>query len=1018
MFFIQVYGKEAGFGSSLFFFYSGIMKKSVFLLISWICLWASQNVQAQVAMNSAPPATVTGKVFDQITGEEVLFATVQLQGSPLITSTDMDGRFLFSKVPAGNYTLVISAVGYQKLSVTNMEVAAGSTVEKIVSIKPAVMEIQEFTMEAKKVNNTEGALLAMQKNADAVQDGVSSQELGRSGAGDAGAAMKYVTGASVEDNKFVVVRGLGDRYSVTSLNGITTPSSDPYRNSTSLDLIPSGMLDNIVVRKTFTPDQPGNFTGGNVDITTKSFPERFYFSFGTGISVNTQSSFRSDFLSESGGSLDFLGMDDGTRALPEIYKDPATIALMNDIFYLKVRSLNSSAGIRDTFNQTARGLRNNFVPIEKFTPMNHAFNLAVGNVFDFNNKNESKLGYYVGVNYDRTYSYYSGAVLGAYRLMDTSASDLQEFFDFSDRRGQETATLGGMGSLTYRINAGNEISANLVYNQSGEQTSQISSGSAPQILSSADNDFTTMTNMYQQRSMLNLQLKGRHAGGAMGRFEVEWNGGHTLSRQDQPDMKLFAYQTGLNGARFLDNGSFDDPFHYYRNLEDRAWQGKLDVSIRLGKKTANKLKFGGNFMHKDRDFTEQRFQVTWNMGNGNYVDSNNIWYSPQVIRLEMDPTREFSGFFNPLNFGIVDTLQGGQYPQGGRYIHSNFLKNQSRATNAYTGFETITAAYAMLNYEWKRWKFIGGLRAEYSDMFVQSQDTSISQGQIQKWNVLPAASLLFKINDEMNIRAAASQTLARPNLRELAPFVAYDMIGAPAFNGNPDLKMTDILNLDLRYEYYFNPGEMFAISAYAKQFTNPIVRSFNPITGSSTGEFKFTNVPSARVGGFELDFRSKLGSLLKRKWADNIKFGMNASLIFSEADIDSVELSSILSVNPDFGTTRPFQGQSPYLFNASLGYLPPALRMETTLSLNVFGTRLSENSQAGTPDIYEVARPMLNLTFTKWLGKDDKLALKLMVQNLTNANFRRVQTYKDQEFVVSDYQLGQTFSFSLTYQIK
>lgn len=994
------------------------MKTNLLRLLSFFCLWAPLQAQSPVAMSSAAMSTVTGKVFDEITGEEVLFATVQLQGSPLITSTDMDGRFLFSKVPAGSYTLVITAVGYQKVSLTNLDVTAGATVEKIVSIKPAVMEIEEFTIESKKVNNTEGALLAMQKNADAVQDGVSNQELGRSGASDAGAAMKYVTGASVEDNKFVVVRGLGDRYSVTSLNGITTPSSDPYRNSTSLDLIPSGMLDNIVVRKTFTPDQPGNFTGGNVDITTKSFPERFYFSFGTGISVNTQSSFRSDFLSESGGSLDFLGMDDGTRALPDIYKDPNSIALMNDAFYLKVRSLNSSAGIRDTFNQTARGLRNTFVPTEKFTPMNHAFNLALGNVFNFNNKQESKLGYYVGVNYDRSYSYYSGAVLGAYRLQDTASSKLQEFFDFSDRRGQETATLGGMASLTFRINSGNEISANAVYNQSGEQTSQISSGSAPQILSAADNDFTTMSNIYQQRSMLNLQLKGRHAGGPLGRIEVDWNAGHTRSHQDQPDMKLFAYQTGPDGSNFLDNGSFDDPFHYFRSLNDRAYQGKLDVSLRLGKNPANKLKFGGNVMHKDRGFTEQRFQITWNMGNGNYIDSNNIWYSPQVVRLEMDPSREFSAFFNPLNFGIVDTLAGGQYPQGGRYIHSNFLKNQSRAANAYTGFETISAAYAMLNYEWKKWKFIAGLRAEYSDMFVRSEDAAIAQGQIQKWNLLPAASLVFKINDDMNIRAAASQTLARPNLRELAPFVAYDMIGAPAFNGNPDLKMTDILNLDLRYEHYFNPGEMFALSVYAKQFTNPIVRSFNPITGSSTGEFKFTNVPSARVAGFELDFRSKLGSLVNRDWANNIKFGMNASLIFSEADIDSVELSSILSVNPDFGTTRPFQGQSPYLFNASLGYLPPALRMEATLSLNVFGTRLSENSQAGTPDIYEVARPMLNFTFTKWLGKDNKLALKLMVQNLTNANFRRVQSYKDQEFVVSDYQLGQTFSFSLTYQIK
>jgi TonB-dependent receptor len=994
------------------------MKTKRLVLLFWISALLSINAQSPIAMGSSATATISGKVFDQITGDEVLFATVQLQGSPMITSTDMDGRFLFSKVASGTYSLVITAVGYQKVSLTNLEVGPGSTIEKIIPVKPAVMEIEEFTIESKKVNNTEGALLAMQKNADAVQDGVSSQELGRSGAGDAGAAMKYVTGASVEENKYVVVRGLGDRYSVTSLNGITTPSTDPYRNSTSLDLIPSGMLDNIVVRKTFTPDQPGNFTGGNVDITTKSFPERFYFSFGTGISVNTQSSFRSDFLSEPGGALDFLGMDDGTRALPDIYKDPASIALMNETFYLKARGLNTSAGMRDTFNQTSRGLRNTFVPIEKFSPMNHAFNVAMGNVFNFNNKGDSKLGYYAGINYDKSYSYYTDAVLGAYRLMDTGASTLQEFFDFTDRRGQETAALGGMASLTYRINSGNEISANAVYNQSGEQTSQISMGSAPQILSAADNIFTTMTNVYQQRSMLNIQFKGRHAAGASGRFELEWNAGHTLSKQDQPDMKLFAYQNGQNGIGFLDNGSFDDPFHYYRNLEDRAWQGKLDLSLRLGKNPANKIRWGGNAMHKDRYFTEKRFQIAWNMGNGNYIDPNNIWYSSQVVRLDMDQTRGFSAFFDPMNFGIVDTLLGSQFPQGGRYIHSNFLKNQSRAANSYTGFETITAAYAMVNYELKRWKFIGGLRVEYSNMEVVSQDTSIAKGQIQKWNVLPAASVVFKINDDMNLRAALSQTLARPNLRELAPFVAYDMIGAPAFNGNPDLKMTDILNLDLRYEYYFNPGEMIAFSAYGKQFTNPIVRSFNPITGSSTGEFRFTNVPSARVGGFELDFRSRLGSLIKSKWADNIKFGVNASLIFSEADIDSLELSSILSVNPDFGTTRPFQGQSPYLFNASLGYLPPALRMEATLSLNVFGTRLSENSQAGTPDIYEVARPMLNATFTKWLGKDDKLALKFMVQNLTNANFRRVQSYKDQAFVVSDYQLGQTFSFSLTYQIR
>ncbi len=962
---------------------------------------------AQHTLYGQATGRISGKVVEKETGENVLFATVQLLGTEMVTSTDLDGWFHFDKVPVGTYSVEVSGISYTKTTVTNLSISSEKPTEITVQLPSATVEIEEYTVEAAAVQNSEASLLAMQQKADAVQDGISSQELERTGAGDAGASMKYVTGASVEDGKYVVVRGLGDRYSTTQINGLSTPSTDPYRNSTSLDLVPTEMLDNIIVSKTFTPDRPGNFTGGNVDITTKSLPEAFFLSLGFGISINTQASFQDDFLYENTPGVNFLGYGTGERDLPEIYTSPGLAQGMNNFQYLDIRSLDSRLGARDTFNLLSKGLPNSFVPSTKFVPFNSSFNISLGNRHTFKNKLGSKLGYVVGLNQSTDYRFYQDGVSAAWVLPGPNVQDLQEFFNYSDVRGTEELRTGALLGTTFWLSEAHEFSFTGMYNHSGEMSSQQSQGTAPQVLAQSANQFTTITNYFMERAMTNLQFKGRHYLKGI-RSEIQWMGGYTDAFQSEPDMKLFAYTTNAEGTNALSPAEFDNPFHYFRELNDQVYEAKVDMEVQYTQQKNNTIKFGGFFNRRDREFSEQRFQID-NNGTGTYINPNHPQYSPNVIPLQYDTTPDFSQFFSTDNFGIVDTSFN-------RYQHSNFLVNQTRASNIYTGFEQTLAAYAMITYDLPKWRFQAGARLEHIRMSVLSNDTLLPEGSIDALNVLPALNLMFKIKDNMNLRAAATMTLARPNLRELAPFVAYDLIGAPSYNGNPDLELTNITNIDLRYEFFFKPGEVIAFSAYGKLFRNPIVRSFNPFSGSTTGEIQFVNVENAQVAGIEFDFRKKLDFI----WAGfkDLKFSSNFSLIYSRVDINPIELAQIQSINQEFGDFRPFQGQSPYLINAGLTWAPEKPRFETSLTLNYFADRLSENSQAGTPDIYEVGRAMLNWTASKTFGKVNSLKVSIGVQNLLNANFRRELSYRDVEYVVSEFRIGQTFTVSVNYKFK
>ncbi|MEL7021861.1 MAG: carboxypeptidase regulatory-like domain-containing protein, partial [Bacteroidota bacterium] len=267
----------------------------------------------------AQMGTIRGTVSDKATGELLMFTNVTVKDTdPLVgAQTDLDGNYTL-EIEAGTYALEVSYVGYNTKTITDVVVTANEVtiLDFPMDVEGEVLE--EIVVTAKAIDRTENALLQIQRKAITVQDGISAQEISRFGSNNAAESMKRVTGASVVDGKYVFVRGLGDRYSSAQLNGMQLPSSDPYRNAMQLDLIPSNLLDNVIASKTFTPDQPGNFTGGNVNLKTKSFPERLTLAASIGTSFNTQSSFQDNFLTHEGGSTDWLGFDDGTRDIPAI----------------------------------------------------------------------------------------------------------------------------------------------------------------------------------------------------------------------------------------------------------------------------------------------------------------------------------------------------------------------------------------------------------------------------------------------------------------------------------------------------------------------------------------------------------------------------------------------------------------------------------------------------------------------------------------------------------------------------
>ncbi len=936
------------------------------------------------------PGRIAGTIVDSQSGEVLIGANVYLDQTTLGAASDLDGSYVILNVPTGQYTLIISVVGYAETKVTNVEVKDGGLTKIDLAIQPEIITSETITVEARALKNNEASLLKDRQKSDAISDAISAEMISRTASGDAAEAMQKVTGASIVDNKYVYVRGLGERYSITQLNGAELPSSDPDRKAFQLDLIPSSLLDNITTVKTFTPDKPGNFTGGAVDIGTKSFPDNFTMKVRVGTQYNTQSNGNPDFLMYQDGDTDWLGFDDGTRDIPDVLKEPAKIPLPAEARFDEEKAAN--------LNKYSTAFNNIMELQTDQMPLDAGLAISIGDKLQLSEG--STIGIQTNVTYGRKYSFYSGGEVGRYRL-NNSAETLNPQLVMSDSKGSQETNLGALADITYNITPEQQIGFNLFYNRSGISSARYMVGSWPQEIDDENRPVSNRVLTYVERDIQSYQFKGEHFIAPLFNLSADWAVTFANTKQDEPDRRHIFDITNIsdpeNPFYTIVGSNFDDPARFWRYLSDRANTYSVNFSLpfSIWSGLNSKFKFGFNQQDSKRNFSERIF--SWSAINNTY---NEVGGDPSLL-------------FENQNNGLIsaDTLAGGALI---RHNFGNTVYDFTKPKNSYTGSQTIRAFYGMVDFPLLyRLRFIGGVRYETTETEVMSRDESQGVGYIDERDWLPSLNFVYSLSSNMNLRAAGSKTLARPNFRELAPYSTQEFVNDFILRGNPALLRTKINNYDLRWEWFTNPGEVLAVSAFYKDMKNPIEMAFATGTTQSNPIVEYKNVPNATIQGLEFEFRLGLGHLTSKM--NNFTVGSNLSLIDSDVDIARSELNISQGIDSTVSTTRNLQGQSDYILNVDLVYNNDDWGTTASLYYNVFGERLAVVSANITPDVFEQPTPQLDFIISQKIV--DNLSVKFTAQNLLNRDYRKIYRFNGADYVYQSYRRGTSFSLRLTYQI-
>ncbi|RDV15597.1 TonB-dependent receptor [Pontibacter diazotrophicus] len=935
-----------------------------------------------VSFAFAQSGVIRGQLTSSETGEELIGATIVIKSTSNGTATDLDGKFNLTNIQPGTYELQASYISYEPKTVTGVVVKENEVTVLNIQLGSATTKLKEVVIEGRAIRSSENTLRNTQRKAAVVMDGVSAEQFSRSGDSDAASALTRVTGISLEGSKYVYVRGLGDRYVKTALNGAEIPGLDPNRNTVQMDLFPSNLLDNLMVSKTFTPDMPGSFSGGFVNITTKDFPDRYTLQFSTSVGYNDQATFNSRFLNSNKGETDWLGFDDGTRAVPDVIDYP--------IPYESYSNRQHAEQIDEATN----AFNTEMSPKRMTAPVNHAHSFSLGNQTEVFGR---QFGYVMGLSYQRNYSYYDNGTFGLWELNSIGANSLNNNSLYKDERGVEEVSLGFLSNFAYKLNSNNKLSLNLIRNQSGSNSSRYLFGTYPGTSGVSDDRaiFESRALQYTQRALSSAQLKGDHVLPGLKNSKVDWLTSFTLSQQDEPDLRFFANDYFVNGTDTtyrIQPAAYTLPSRFFRDLDETNLDVKVNIEtpFTIWNGLEAKTKFGAAALRKDRKFRENIYRYRFNEGygyNGNIND-----------------------FFAPGNLGIVARPQDPE--SGGLYRYGVYLQDGSQRTNNYDGQESIYAGYGMIDLPLtEKLRLVTGARVEATDIYVESFNKSLEPGVLKQVDVLPSVNATYSLTEKMNLRGGYSRTLARPNFREIAPYTSFDFVGEPAFTGNANLERTTIDNFDTRWEWYPNLGEYVSVSAFYKNFQNPIERTINTL--AQNNEIFIQNVDNAKVYGLEFEANKRLSFISSS--LNNFIVSSNLSLIKSEVSIKPQELAFIRAVRPDAGDTRPLFGQSPFVANASLTYHNDSLGLIATANYNVFGDRISAISLGGTPNIYERSRPVASIVISKSLG--DSFTAKVSADNIFNPDFVNSHEYNGDEYIYSSYKQGRTFSVGVTYRI-
>lgn len=908
---------------------------------------------------AAQTGSISGKIIDAKLAEGLIGASVRLDEGAGGAVTDLDGFFTIKNVEPGVHKISINYTGYQPKTIEEINVKASETATIDIAMEEPSLgtTITEVVVVAKASRESMSALTILQKTSPVIADGISAETIKRTPDRTTSDVIRRVSGATIQDNKFAIIRGLSDRYNVAMLNGALLSSTEPDRRAFSFDLFPSSMLDNLMIMKTASADLPGEFAGGAILLNTRDIPEESYLNVTVNAGINNVTTFK-PYLSGVGGSTDWLGLDNGTRALPNGYPSAPDFI----------------SAPRDEKIRYSKLFENDWAITEESSARpNMGFQIAAGLVNDLSPK--MQLGTTFGISYSNQN-----------RLQDANRYDFDtqgQLFDYNDKQSRNNVLWGALFNTSLKINNRHKVSVQGTYSTNTDNSITSRDGSdieQQRYIRATAIEFT-------ENHLLTTRLSGEHSLTESG-VKFNWGGGYNRSSRNVPSLRRMFYSKNFDAEEGEPFRAFvpiqADPFRsgrFYSDLGEDVVNGNADFTVPFTiKGIKQSIKIGGLYQQKERLFDAR--VMGW--------------------------TRKAAGFNSELFLLPQDQIFADSNIADNGFVMGE-ITNQS---DSYDANSNLGAGFILFdNKIGEKLRISWGVRVESFRQQINTFDYTQDPVNVdlKTTDVLPSANLTYAFNDKHQLRLSASQTVTRPEFRELSPFAFYDFYLNAGIIGNPALQRGKIQNFDIRYELYPGQNQLFSVSLFYKKFDNPIEFTVQS-TGAGTRTFTYQNVPGATNYGAEIEMRKNLAFIHDR--LENLSIFTNAAVIRSTIDLSNTDA---------YDKERALQGQSPYIINAGMALNLPDWGLTSTLIYNVIGDRVSQVGNNGYADIYERHRNLLDFQVSKrFAGRGE---IKLTWSDILRPYFIYYQDNdanhkynEDKDNIMQRINFGSTVTLSLGYR--
>jgi outer membrane receptor protein involved in Fe transport len=908
------------------------ISRNLFLFLSLLTVTAS----AQDAPATGPTGRIVGRIVDAQSGQGIAHVAIQVVGTRIGTMSGVDGRFAIPRVPAGTVTLQARLIGYQPKTVTGIMLTADKSLQQDISLDQSAAILTATVVTASSERGTVNEALNTQKTAIGIVSAVTVEQISRSPDSDAAQAAQRVSGVTLQKGGTLFVRGLGERYTTTQLNGTRVPSPEPEKRTVPLDLFPSSLIEAVTTAKTFTPDQQGDFSGAQVEIKTREFPAIRQYSMSMTAGY-TSGATGNDVLSAFSAGGERLASVGAKRDLPSL-----------------IRSLGNLQGI--TLNQGDENLliskfRNAWTPTTSSASPNSSTSLSVGGNDPLFGQ---RIGYLLSGTFSQSTDVRSGLVRAAANRGTTPGSTVEQD-RFEGESGNIGVMWGGLANFSTLIAGHSRLSFNNTYSRTADNDARREFGFFENEGFNARID----RQQYVERSVRSNQVAAEHQFGDAHRFD--WAVTSSGVSRDEPDRTEFVYviEPGPSGADVFrwHNSSNAGAVRTFSALTEDNVEGRANYQLNFGAfGRQHFVKVGGLYRETDRDADTRAFAI-------------NAPRLSNEIR-ELPPELLFDGrLTGPMDsvLHIIPLAQGGSY----------------------TANDKLAATYLMAEVGLtSRIRLITGARYESDELAVNATSTLGNPVRTSNsWkDLLPSAALNIELTEFQNLRVSVSRTLARPEYRELVPIKSRDVLNGDDLEGNPDLQRTRIDNADLRWEWYPATGEVLSLGVFAKRFAQPIERVYRA-AGGSTRFVGFVNAESAENYGVELEARKSLA--FAGRFFEPFSLFSNLTLMHSEIDLGA---NKSAATNPK----RRMVGQAPYVFNAGLAYSSPSGSTSATMLFNRVGARIEAAGDLPLPDVIQQARSVMD--FSLRFPVAGALSGRFDAKNLLDEPFQTIQGTVTREY--------------------